>query len=150
MSSQPTSKLVQCKSCAHQFRIEYLKRCPNCRAKINSWDFTKSVEVIPEAPQTSNSQTKTSTTATSLKSAPIATIDPLLLQAQRTTHAVRSIAIFILIQMTSSVVAAIFFGIGFAMGKSEGSAMFVLGGLTALIGLFASISAAWREYSESA
>jgi hypothetical protein len=26
------SKLVQCKKCQHQFRIEYLKHCPNCLA----------------------------------------------------------------------------------------------------------------------
>jgi hypothetical protein len=143
------SKLVRCKSCDHEFRIEYLKRCPSCRAKINAWDFTKSVEVIPEEELAPEEKKEGSGT---LQHAKI--IAKSLSAEERTTHAVRSIAIFILIQVTSTVIAAIFAGIGIAMdisadGSSGGAAMYVFAVLIAAGGLLAALSSAWSEYSQS-
>ena len=144
------SKMVRCKACAAEFRIEYLKRCPNCRAKINSWDFTKSVDVIPESEATPNENKGKS------KPVPQPEIFTKALSAEeRTTHAVRSIAIFILIQVTASVISAIFAGIGLAIDLSSdgssggGAAMYILAVIISVIGLFASLNAAWSEYSKS-
>ena len=144
------SKMVRCKACGYEFRIEYLKRCPNCRAKINSWDFTKSVDVIPEAEVTSPKS--------GAKSEPVPEPEILtrnLSAEERTTHAVRSIAIFILIQVTASVISAIFAGIGLAIDLSSngdsggGAAMYIFAVIISVIGLFASLNAAWSEYSKS-
>lgn len=155
MSTNPTSHLVQCKSCAHQFRIEYLKRCPNCRAKINSWDFTKSVDILTEPAAAKVPVSASSNTGKSTTKSEVGSVDPLLLEQRRTTHAIRSIAIFILIQVTASVISAIFFAIGFAMdmgaqyGDGGGVGMYAFGGIIALGGLVASLNAAWSEYSKS-
>jgi hypothetical protein len=144
------SKLVRCKACSHEFRIEYLKRCPSCRAKINIWDFAKSVDVIapagtaPESRRPKIEKLGKAEAALSTRSA-----------EERTTHAVRSIAIFILIQVTASVISAILAGIGLAIDISSGdssgggAAMYILAIVTLLIGLFASLNAAWSEYSKS-
>lgn len=142
--------MVRCKACAHEFRIEYLKRCPNCRAKINSWDFTKSVDVIAEAEVTPEAE-KSKSGSLQMHAAPIKTLSA----EERTTHAIRSIAIFILIQVTSSVIAAIFAGIGLVIdlsserGSGGGAAMYVFAVLIAAGGLLAALSSAWSEYSQS-
>lgn len=69
----------------------------------------------------------------------------------KTLHAVRSIAIFILIMVTASVISVVLYGIGIVSGQdgSGGEGFLVFGVLVALVGLIAALSAAWSEYSKS-
>jgi hypothetical protein len=152
VSETPTTKLVLCKSCGARFRIESLKRCPRCRVKINSLNFTKSVEVIPEE-QAGNTEVANGRPISQGTQFSAGTRTQTA--EERTTHAVRSIAIFILIQVTSSVFSGVFFGIGVVMdmnseyGDGGGIAMYIIAALIAIGGLIASLNAAWSEYSKS-
>ncbi len=73
------------------------------------------------------------------------TTNELLLEARRTTHAVRAIARFVLLIMTYQVfaVAAIALGVGIASaGGADGAIFFtVIGVLISVIGLFHALTA---------
>lgn len=77
----------------------------------------------------------------------------LLLEARRTTHAVRAIARFVLLIVTYQVFATILvaFGLGIGGAGSDGgaTAFFVIGGLISIIGLFHSLTAGYDELSLS-
>jgi hypothetical protein len=69
----------------------------------------------------------------------------------RTLHAVRSIAIFILIMVTSSFISIFLYAIALVRSEygNDGEGFLVFSGLIALIGLIAALIAAWSEYSKS-
>ncbi len=77
------------------------------------------------------------------------TTNELLLEARRTTHAVRAIARFVLLIVTYQVfaVAAIALGVGIASAGGEGGAIFftVIGVLISVIGLFHALTAGHNE-----
>ena len=77
----------------------------------------------------------------------------LLLEARRTTHAVRALARFVLLIVTYQVFAAIAWVAGVvalaAGGDGGATAFFVIGGLISIIGLFHSLTAGYEELSLS-
>lgn len=148
--------LVRCKRCGHEFRIGTARQCPACRTKISWFNYEKDVELVEdlsvkldEVNQPLKVQPGKSKSENKAQSIPVrSSVD---IEAAKTTHAVRSIAIFILVQVTSSVIAAVIAGIGFGMtaSGSDGQGFVVFGGLIAIGGLLAAITFAWSEYSQS-
>lgn len=77
--------------------------------------------------------------------------DPLVRAQDRTTHAVRAIARFLLILVTYELIAAVIIGISLGITITGGSGEFLIfvGGATALGGLFHATSAGWSELDKS-
>lgn len=82
--------------------------------------------------------------------------EQLLVEARRTTHAVRAIARFTILQVTYSVTTALLGTLGaFALiydvdsGGTVGVPLLVFAGLLAVVGLIHSISAGWSELGKS-
>lgn len=79
--------------------------------------------------------------------------DELLKEAQRTTHAVRAIARFLLLVVTYEVFAAILIGLGFAVGDEgnvdAGIGFLLFGLLIAAVGLIHALVAGHSELGKS-
>lgn len=71
----------------------------------------------------------------------------LLLEARRTTHAVRALARFFLIFISYQVVTAVIVGIGFGIGE-VGSAVWIAA-LVAVVGLIHSLTIGFSELGKS-
>lgn len=78
------------------------------------------------------------------------TQNALLLEAQRTTHAVRAIGQFLIIQSTYFVMAAIGIGLALANGAGSVGGLLLFGAVIAVfVGLLHSITAARHELNKS-
>lgn len=74
----------------------------------------------------------------------------LLLEAQRTTHAVRAIGRFLILQVTYLVIAGLGIGLALAAGGLAFAGIVVFGGaVTIIVGLFHSIIAGLDELEKS-
>lgn len=75
------------------------------------------------------------------------TTDSLKAAQDRTTHAVRAIAFFILILFPATFLGALLFYWGLAI--QDGEALVFVGGITSLVGTIWAIAAGWTELSRS-
>jgi AhpD family alkylhydroperoxidase len=145
----------ECPTCGQKFKAETINECPACAAHHASLLTRRTYlgaesDPILEAPSTKKVR------APLIQEEPRKepTMGELIAAQNRTTHAIRALAVFFFISLRTSVVGGSFMGIGFLLlpiSTVSGLGLFLIvaGWLTTLIGFFYAVHSGVTELLKS-
>jgi hypothetical protein len=156
-------KEMTCKNCSTKFTGTSDFECPACAQYFASMLFAKKGSAVTESepapieiesPKKSAPKNATPTNPYSGS----ASLDDLLKEQERTTHAVRSLAVFFFDWLLTSVIASMFILVGFwiyfafiisSAAQVVGAVLIVLGALAIIVGFFSALKSGIRELNKS-
>lgn len=141
--------ILICPRCQGKFESSDLRvlKCPNCK-KWLEWDPSQPIEKDDEELESSFALSKDETE----------NLDPatraIVMASNRTTHALRALAVFFFTSLRTSVIGSSIFGIGLAIGANPNAAgigifMAFVGWAVVLIGFIVAVRSGMKELEKS-
>ena len=136
--------MVQCANCGRTYNRAILRVCPRCE-NSPTYSFSSSQGGEGESDSNlplrrrDNRDFEQQDTTSKL-------LEDILKASRKTTHAIRSIARFLMIMVTSSLIGGAILGLGIG---TMAWPIIIIGALVTLIGYIVAIADAWSELNQS-